>query len=387
LGPFSAFQGPMPGLKGDSPGIIAWIRHRKIELDRPRFEPAERIRIFEFLGQRPRTRSRDVHRLPCVVLAVARRRIHPENVSDRLPCLDFLANQAGLVPHAAITRHNQQVDANGIRGCNHRLPLPRGFRRQSLHAAYQVRSDFNQLVGFDENEDKLYIDEKLGDEPFRFDDSVARVFPDMLRRSIPGYAASVEAIGSLAARYVTPNTTCYDLGCSLGAATLAMRQGIRADGCRIIAVDNSEAMIEKCRSVVAGADDIEVRLADIRDVSIENASMVVMNYTLQFLDVNARDTVLRRIADGMIDGGLFLLSEKVVDENPHMEDLLVDLHHEHKRRNDYSELEISRKRAALDNVLVPETVARHRQRLTNAGFSHSAVWLRYFNFVSIVAIK
>jgi len=237
------------------------------------------------------------------------------------------------------------------------------------------------------NEDKLYIDEKLGDEPFRFDDSVARVFPDMLMRSIPGYAASIEAIGSLAARYVTPNTTCYDLGCSLGAATLAMRQGIRADGCRIIAVDNSEAMIEKCRSVVAGADDIEVRLADIRDVSIENASMVVMNYTLQFLDLDARDTVLRRIADGMIDGGLFLLSEKVVDENPHMEDLLVDLHHEHKRRNDYSELEISRKRAALDNVLVPETVARHRQRLTNAGFSHSAVWLRYFNFVSIVAIK
>lgn len=237
------------------------------------------------------------------------------------------------------------------------------------------------------NEDKLYIDEKLGDEPFRFDDSVARVFPDMLRRSIPGYAASIEAIGSLAARYVTPNTTCYDLGCSLGAATLAMQQGIRADGCRIIAVDNSEAMIEKCRSVVAGADDIEVRLADIRDVSIENASMVVMNYTLQFLDPDARDDMLRRIADGMNDGGLFLLSEKVVDENPQMEDLLVDLHHEHKRRNDYSELEISRKRAALDNVLVPESVARHRQRLADAGFSHSAVWLRYFNFVSIVAIK
>ncbi len=237
------------------------------------------------------------------------------------------------------------------------------------------------------NEDKLYIDEKLGDEPFRFDDSVAKVFPDMLRRSIPGYAASIEAIGSLAARYVTPNTTCYDLGCSLGAATLAMQQGIRADGCRIIAVDNSEAMVEKCRTVVAGAGDIEVRLADIRDVAIENASMVVMNYTLQFLGLDMRDTFLQRIADGMIEGGLFLLSEKVVDENPHMEDLLVDLHHEHKRRNDYSNLEISRKRAALDDVLVPETVARHRQRLADAGFSHSAVWLRYFNFVSIVAIK
>ena len=237
------------------------------------------------------------------------------------------------------------------------------------------------------NEDKLYIDEKLSDEPFRFDDAVAAVFPDMLRRSIPGYAASIEAIGSLAARYVRPGTNCYDLGCSLGAATLAMRQGTRETDCRIIAIDNSEAMIERCRGAVGDDESIDLRLADIRDVGIENASMVVMNYTLQFIDVAARDAMVRRIADGLIAGGLFVLSEKVVDDNAQMEDLLVELHYEHKRRNEYSELEISRKRAALENVLIPESVARHRQRLSDAGFSHSAVWLRTFNFVSIVAIK
>jgi tRNA (cmo5U34)-methyltransferase len=237
------------------------------------------------------------------------------------------------------------------------------------------------------NEDKIYIDEKLGDEPFRFDDAVASVFPDMLRRSIPGYAATLEAIGSLAARHVAAGTNCYDLGCSLGAATLAMHQGIRADGCRIIAVDNSEAMIHKCEEIVAGVADVEVRLADILDVEIENASMVVMNYTLQFLTIDARESMLERIFEGLLPGGLLLLSEKVVDEDPRMEELLVDLHFEHKRRNAYSELEISRKRAALENVLIPETVAEHRRRLANAGFAHSAVWLRYFNFVSIVAIK
>jgi tRNA (cmo5U34)-methyltransferase len=96
---------------------------------------------------------------------------------------------------------------------------------------------------------------------------------------------------------------------------------------------------------------------------------------------------VQRIFDGLLPGGLFLLSEKVVDEDAHMEDLLVDLHHEHKRRNDYSQLEISRKRAALENVLLPESVAVHRARLATGGFAHSAVWLRYFNFVSIVAIK
>ena len=237
------------------------------------------------------------------------------------------------------------------------------------------------------NEDKLYIDEKAGDEPFRFDASVARVFPDMLRRSIPGYAASIEAIGSLAARYVRPGTVCYDLGCSLGAASLAMLQGSRTPDMRIIAVDNSEAMIERCGEIVAEYDNIELVLGDLRDVPIENASMVVMNYTLQFLDPDSRDALVTRICEGLVPGGLFVLSEKVVDEDPDIEELLVDLHHEHKRRNDYSQLEISRKRAALENVLIPETVAAHRERLADAGFARSAVWLRYFNFVSIVAIK
>jgi tRNA (cmo5U34)-methyltransferase len=243
-------------------------------------------------------------------------------------------------------------------------------------------------------EDTLFIDEKLGDEPFRFDDSVARVFPDMLRRSIPGYAASIEAIGSLAARYVTAGTTAYDLGCSLGAASLALRQGIRAPDCRIVAIDNSPAMIERCREIIAYDDEeapgrtpVDVVLADIEDIAIENASMVVMNYTLQFLDLSEREALVARIFAGLTPGGLFLLSEKVLDEDPHMEELLVDLHHEHKRRNDYSALEIARKRTALENVLVPETVTAHENRLRNSGFAHSAVWLRYFNFVSIVAIK
>lgn len=242
-------------------------------------------------------------------------------------------------------------------------------------------------------EDKIY-ETDAGDEPFRFNDKVAEVFPDMLQRSIPGYAASLEAIGSLAARYVRAGTNCYDLGCSLGAATLAMRQGIREPCCRIVAVDVSPAMIARCHDIVAedhrvsaSETDVDIVESDIRDIEVVNASMVVLNYTLQFLGLDEREELLRRIASGINKGGLLVLSEKVVDENASMEELLVDLHHEHKRRNNYSALEIARKRAALENVLVPETVAAHRDRLERAGFSQSAVWLRYFNFVSIIALR
>ena len=242
--------------------------------------------------------------------------------------------------------------------------------------------------------DNIYSEEKTGTEPFRFDESVTRVFPDMLKRSIPGYAASIEAIGSLAARYVTAGSRAYDLGCSLGAATLAMRQGIGVPDCDIIGVDNSPAMIERCKQVIAEDDArsgartrVQLKLADIREEPISNASMVVLNYTLQFLPLDDRADLMQHIFDGMNPGGLLLLSEKVVDEDPQMEELLIDLYHEHKRRNDYSALEISRKRAALEQVLIPETVAQHRDRLLHASFRSAAVWLRYFNFVSIIAIR
>ena len=243
------------------------------------------------------------------------------------------------------------------------------------------------------SEDRIF-ETANGGEPFRFDERVARVFPDMLRRSIPGYAASLEAIGSLAARYVRAGTNCYDLGCSLGAATLAMRQGIREPGCRIVAVDVAPAMIARCNEMLAEDDrlhgretEVDVVEDDMRNIEIVNASMVVLNYTLQFLDPADRDPLLEHIHAGMNEGGVLVLSEKVVDENAEMESLLVELHHEHKRRNNYSALEIARKRAALENVLVPETVAAHRERLGRAGFARSAVWLRYFNFVSIIALR
>lgn len=243
-------------------------------------------------------------------------------------------------------------------------------------------------------EDKVFSGETWHGEPFRFNKAVADVFPDMLRRSIPGYEASIEAIGSLAARFVVDDSNCYDLGCSLGAATLAMRQGARATNARIVAVDNSEAMVERCRQITTQdaatspvGPSVDVVLGDIRETTIERASMVALNYTLQFIDPEDRDALIHRIADGLLPGGLFVLGEKVVDEDPHMEELLVDLYYEHKRRNNYSALEIARKRTALENVLVPETVSTHRQRLESAGFRNVAVWFRYFNFVSIVAIK
>ncbi len=240
--------------------------------------------------------------------------------------------------------------------------------------------------------DQLYADPDSTPEDgsFVFDDAVARVFPDMLHRSIPGYAASLRAIETLARKHVKPDTRCYDLGSSLGAASLAIARGTRHDSCRITAIDSAPAMVARCREIIDRAETsvpIEVTCADVRDATIRDASMVVMNYTLQFVPPDDRQPVIERIGRGLQPGGVFVLSEKLVDEDPAVNELLIELHHDFKRQHAYSDAEIANKRAAIENVLVPDTLTTHRERLFRSGFQTVGVWLRHFNFVSMIAVR
>ncbi|PSJ46051.1 carboxy-S-adenosyl-L-methionine synthase CmoA [Zobellella endophytica] len=229
---------------------------------------------------------------------------------------------------------------------------------------------------------------ELGD--FCFDQKVADVFPDMIKRSVPGYSNIISAIGMITARFARPHSRLYDLGCSLGAATQEMRRNLSQPGCSIIAVDNSAAMLERARGHLASfRSDTRVDLieADICDIAIENASVVVLNFTLQFIAPERREALLTRIYHGLNPGGVLVLSEKFKSADDTVNELLIDLHHDFKRANGYSELEISQKRNALENVLRPDTPEQHRERLARAGFRHVDLWFQCFNFGSMVAIK
>ena len=229
---------------------------------------------------------------------------------------------------------------------------------------------------------------KLGD--WTFDERVAEVFPDMIQRSVPGYSNIISMIGMLAERFVQPDSHVYDLGCSLGAATLSVRRNIQVPGCKIIAVDNSPAMVERCRRHIDAfrADTpVEVIEADIRQIPLENASLVVLNFTLQFLAPEERQQLLNTIYEGLKPGGALVLSEKFSFEDADVGELLFNMHHDFKRANGYSELEISQKRSMLENVMLTDSVETHKARLRQAGFQHAEVWFQCFNFGSLVALK
>jgi tRNA (cmo5U34)-methyltransferase len=240
------------------------------------------------------------------------------------------------------------------------------------------------------SQDTLYSNPVAHPGAFAFDENVARVFPDMIKRSVPGYSTIIAMTGLLAGKHATAASKIYDLGCSLGASTLAIRQNIHHTDCQIVAVDNSSSMLEQCRTLME-TDSHQTRVdlicADLQDVPIADASVVVLNFTLQFVSLELRDSVISTIYQGLQPGGIMVLSEKVTFEDPHLDALNIELHEEFKLANGYSDLEIAQKRSALENVLIPETLNKHKQRIKQAGFGSCDVWFQCFNFASLVALK
>jgi tRNA (cmo5U34)-methyltransferase len=239
------------------------------------------------------------------------------------------------------------------------------------------------------NRDTIYA-QTLGDPGlFTFNKDVVGVFPDMINRSVPGYATVISMTGLLAARYARTGTRIYDLGCSLGASLLSAARQPNCQTNTFIGIDNSEAMLTAARDVldkeVPGLA-IELIESDILDAPIDNASVVIMNYTLQFVPIASRLPLLKKIRSALAPGDALILSEKIKLDSPTMDDTMIAMHHDFKRAKGYSDLEIAQKRQALENVLIPEPLDIHFERLKKAGFSDGSCWFQCFNFASMIAI-
>lgn len=240
-----------------------------------------------------------------------------------------------------------------------------------------------------EKKDTVYASTLSSVGAFKFDESVADVFADMIERSVPGYGLVLQLIGLLAERYVQENTNVYDLGCSLGASTLQMRRHIPAS-CHAVGIDNSAAMVERCRSNISrdhSAATCEILEQDIRETAFSNASMIVLNFTLQFIEDAERLSILTKMYEGLNDGGIILLAEKVQFDDENKQALMTDLHHDFKKLQGYSDLEIAQKRAAIENVLIPNSEETHVTRLKQAGFSTVIRCMHCLNFSAFLGIK
>ena len=224
---------------------------------------------------------------------------------------------------------------------------------------------------------------------FSFDEKTVSVFPDMINRSVPGYSLMQSLMALVAQTYVTENSRVYDLGCSLGASSMALINSVQHDEYKLILVDQSSPMIDHCRVLFSGAKlpvSIEFLQQDIRTIVIENASMVMLNLVLQFLPSADRLACIERIYAGLNSHGVLVISEKIKTSEQD-QSVIEELYLGFKKRSGYSDLEISQKRQALEKVMQIDSIAQHIDRLKQVGFSSVIPISQALNFISLLAIK
>ena len=227
-------------------------------------------------------------------------------------------------------------------------------------------------------------------EDFTFNERVVEVFDDMLDRSIPFYQEVIKATAQLLSQHLNQGDTICDLGCSTGTALLEFARLLQDGHFCFIGIDNSQAMIDKARlkaELYSQKKSISYRYQDISRLHLPETGAFILNYTLQFIRPLQRPSLVKLLYDNLRPGGLLVLSEKTICEDKRLNRRFIDMYHRFKLERGYSELEIARKREALENVLVPFSVEENRALLANAGFETVSTFFQWFNFSSFVAIK
>ena len=238
--------------------------------------------------------------------------------------------------------------------------------------------------------DSIFKVGNFNDLTFTFNEEVTEVFEDMIDRSVPGYTSSLRLIENLSRKYFIEGTHCYDLGCSLGASSMSLIKAIGKREGKVFAIDNSPAMIAACEQKCADltkTGKVKFIKQDVNEAQIDKASVVVINFVLQFLNSKDRDGLLKKLFLGMKQGALLILSEKIHFDNKFRNQTIDNLHHQFKSNNGYSKMEISRKRDALEGVLMTDLEILHWKRLESIGFKKIRKVMTNLNFMTLVAEK
>lgn len=228
---------------------------------------------------------------------------------------------------------------------------------------------------------------------FAFDAEVARVFDDMVVRSIPFYAEQQRMVQDLARKYWLPGTSIYDLGCSTATTLIQLALALPAAQ-DLIGYDNAPPMLDSAREKIRAHNleqRIRLRPGDLNDppatIDLQNAGLVTLCWTLQFIRPSRRDALIRWIFDALAPRGVLCVTEKILGDDRDVNETFIELYHDFKRGNGYSENEIARKREALENVLIPYSIEENLALFRRSGFETAEPFFQWHNFAAFLCVK
>ncbi len=234
-------------------------------------------------------------------------------------------------------------------------------------------------------------DNVMAKEKWKFDGEVAKCFENMLQRSIPEYQMMRELTKRIGSDYLKGKGgfSLLDIGCSNGLSMKPFVEEFGLEG-TYVGMDVSQPMLDEAINVLGGlSKDVFLLNHDIRNglLKDEKFDLILSILTIQFTPIEYRQKIIRDVYNSLEDGGMFIMSEKILGSCFEIDDMLVNNYLNMKKENGYSEEQILRKKKSLEGVLVPMTSEWNKSMLKTAGFRAVDVFWRNLNFEAYVCIK
>lgn len=220
-----------------------------------------------------------------------------------------------------------------------------------------------------------------------FSGDTANSFAKHVRRSVPMYEEGHHIIEALSDFFVKDNSTCYELGSSVGELTkkLASRHENKG-GLTFVGIDEVEEMTAKANELNSHKS-VQYITADINQYDLKKSDLIVANYTIQFIEPRLRQDLFNKIYESLNWGGALILFEKVRAPDARFQDIISSLYMDFKLENNYSPSEIIAKSRSLKGVLEPFSTQANQDMMKRAGFVDITSVMKYLCFEGFLAIK
>jgi len=206
-------------------------------------------------------------------------------------------------------------------------------------------------------------------------------FDSHIEKSIPGYRQLIDNIESLSTHILTKHSKFLDVGTSTGKLPNIINSKI---GCLCYGIDNSENLINqgKYENVIYINDDI------CEYDYVHKYDMITILFTLQFLSIDKRKFILKKLYDSLSNFGALIIAEKFYCKTSKLQDMFTFSYYDFKRKN-FTCDEILKKEYDIRNKMNLVTIDTLMNELIEIGFCIKNIecfWANY-QFSAFIAIK
>ena len=179
------------------------------------------------------------------------------------------------------------------------------------------------------------------------------ILSNHMRKSIPDYDQGHSLILEISEFFVKQESIIYDIGCSNGELTHQLAKKYQGKKVQIIGVDCEKNFIKAAKGHSQTNRNLTFETENAIDYKYKTCDLVILYYTLQFIQIDKRENLLLSLYKSLKKGGGLLLFEKTRQDNPRANDILNQLYTDFKLNNGYTGNEIVAKARSLKGVLEP----------------------------------